>query len=96
MSKLFAVRENLLNDKEQRKNLEAFIKRNKVPGFHVVQIENGQIVYKPLSKKVTDDSDVSFERKQATMISLFLIQEGEISSFFASEDVLLRHLESVK
>lgn len=93
MSKLFAVRENLLNNKELRHKLESFLKETEIPTFSVLQLENGQIVCKPPFKKVTDDSKVSTERKLATMIGLFLIQEGEISSFYVSKDVLLRHLE---
>lgn len=73
--------------------MESFVKETEIPVFGVLQLENAQIVCKLPLKKVTDDSKVSAERKLATMIGLFLIQEGEISSFYVSKDVLLRHLE---
>ena len=95
MGKLFAVRENILNNEKLRPKLESFVRETEIPTFSVLQLENGQIVCKPPLKKVTDDSNVSFERKQATMLSLLLIQEGETSSFYVSKDVLLRHLEAV-
>lgn len=102
MSKLFAVREEILNTKEGRKKLEDFVKKeDKIPPFSVLQLHEVEdkkkepiIICKPLSKRITD-SKVSSERKQATLLSLLLIQEGEISSFYASEDVLLRHLEAI-
>lgn len=103
MSKLFAVREEILNTKEGRKKLEDFIKKeDKIPPFSVLQLDEVEdknkepiIICKPFSKRVTDDSKVSSERKQTTLLSLLLIQEGKISSFYASEDVLLRHLEAM-
>ena len=95
MSKLFAVREELLNNKELRDRLESFVKETEIPTLSVLQLEDTKIVCKPPLKKVTDDSEVSAERKQATLLSQLLIQEGENSSFFASENVLLRQIKAM-
>lgn len=101
MSKLFAVREEVLNNKEDRKKLRDYLKRGEISNFTVVTgFEGSKLLSNaPFLKKgfVYDAANVKHfsERKLATAVSLLLLQEGETSSFFASEAVLLRHLEAI-
>ena len=102
MSKLFAIRESLLNNKEDRKKLRNYLnKRGEISNFTVVTgFEGSKLLSNaPFLKKgfVYDAANVKHfsERKLATAVSLLLLQEGETSSFFASEAVLLRHLEAI-
>lgn len=101
MSKLFAVREELLNDKEQREKLKNYLeKEGKISTLTVVTRMQGKklISEAPFLKGFTYDATKvqNFsERKLATAVSLLLLQEGECSSFFASESVLLRHLKAI-
>lgn len=101
MSKLFAVREELLNDKEQREKLKNYLeKEGKISTLTVVTRMQGKklISEAPFLKGFTYDAvkvDNFSERKLATAVALLLIEEGEKSLLFASEAVLLRHLKKI-
>ena len=98
MSKLFAVRENLLNDKEQREKLRNYLKEaGKISHLTVVTGFKGKklVSSAPFNQGFTYDevnAEEFSERKLGIAVNLLLIEEGEQSSFFASEKVLLRHL----
>lgn len=100
MPKLFAIREELLNNKEDCKKLRNYLhKGGKIPNFTVVTgFEGNKLVSDaPFLKKGftydTVNAEHFSERKLATAVALLLIEEGEKSLFFASESFLLHHLE---
>ena len=102
MSKLFAVREEVLNNREDRKKLRDYLnKKGDISKFTVVTgFEGNKLISEaPFLKKgfVYDATNAEHfsERKLATAVSLLLIHEEETSLFFASESVLLRHLEAI-
>lgn len=101
-NKLFAVREEILNDKEQREKLKNYLeKTGNISNLTVVTGFQGKklVSSAPFIKQGFTYDEVNAEefseRKLGIAVNLLLIKEGEQSSFFASEKVLLRHLEKI-
>lgn len=101
MYKLFAIRDELLNNREQREKLKIFLKRGGnianltvTTGFQYGKLLNEA----PFLPKgfVYDKSKVEHfsQRKLGIAIALLLNQEGERSVFFCSENMLLNHIKS--
>lgn len=102
MSKLFAIRENVLCDKVQREKLKTYLEKGgKISNFTVVTgVEGNKLISEApfLPEGFTYDATKSehySKHKLTTTVSTLLLHEGDSSIFYFSESVLLRHLNAI-